>query len=68
MHSFDLVSSFWEFFKKPTSGEVYNMGGGRYSNCSIIEALDLVEEIANIKIKRYIYYSHTITCPCTSNG
>ena len=36
LHSYDLVNSFWEFFKKPTSGEVYNIGGGRYSNCSII--------------------------------
>ena len=54
LHSHDLVNSFWEFFKKPTKGEVYNMGGGRYSNCSIIEALDLVEKIANISIKRDI--------------
>ena len=30
------------------------MGGGRYSNCSIIEALDLVEDITNIKIRREI--------------
>jgi len=30
------------------------MGGGRYSNCSIVEALDLVENITNIKIKRKI--------------
>ena len=30
------------------------MGGGRYSNCSIIEALNLVEDISNIKIKRKI--------------
>ena len=54
LHSHDLVNSFWEFFKKPTSGEVYNMGGGRHSNCSIIEALDLVEDIANISIERSI--------------
>ena len=54
LHSYDLVNSFWEFFKKPTKGEVYNMGGGRYSNCSIIEALDLVENISNIEIKREI--------------
>ena len=54
LHSYDLVNSFWEFFKKPTKGEVYNMGGGRYSNCSIIEALDLVENISNIKIRRKI--------------
>ena len=54
LHSNDLVNAFWEFFKKPTKGEVFNMGGGRYSNCSIIEALDLVEEIANISIKKNI--------------
>ena len=54
LHSHDLVNSFWEFFKKPTRGEVYNMGGGRYSNCSIIEALDLVEAITKISIKREI--------------
>tara|TARA_B100001057_G_scaffold29877_1_gene27205 strand:- start:1849 stop:2898 length:1050 start_codon:yes stop_codon:yes gene_type:complete len=54
LHSFDLVNSFWEFFKKPTKGEVYNIGGGRYSNCSIIEALSLVENIANISVKREV--------------
>ncbi len=52
LHSLDLTNCFWEFFKKPKKGEVYNIGGGRYSNCSIIEALDLVEKISNIKIKR----------------
>ena len=54
LHSNDLVSCFWEFFKKPRAGEVYNMGGGRYSNCSITEALDLIEKTANVKIKRKI--------------
>ena len=52
LHSYDLVNSFWEFFKRPTKGEVYNIGGGRFSNCSIIEALNLVEDIAKISIKR----------------
>ena len=57
LHSNDLVNCFWQFFKKPRYGEIYNMGGGRYSNCSIIEALDLVEEIGKIKIKRKILKS-----------
>ena len=52
LHSHDLVNCFWEFYKKPRYGEVYNMGGGRFSNCSIIEALDLVENLCNIRIKR----------------
>ena len=54
IHSEDLVSCFWEFYKKPKMGEVYNTGGGRYSNCSIIEALDLVEAITGKKIKKKI--------------
>ena len=47
-----MVKCFWEFYKKPKQGVVYNTGGGRYSNCSIIEALNLVEKFANIKIKK----------------
>ena len=54
LHSLDLVNCFWEFFKKPRKGEVYNIGGGRHSNCSIIEALNTVESITDIKIKREI--------------
>ena len=52
IHSSDLVNCFWEFYKKPRSGEVYNTGGGRYSNCSIIEALDYIQNQTSIKIKR----------------
>ena len=37
IHSSDLVNCFWEVFKKPKKGEVYNIGGGRFSNCSVIE-------------------------------
>jgi len=54
LHSFDLVNCFWEFYKKPKKGEVYNIGGGRYSNCSVVEALNLVEKLTNIKIQRQI--------------
>ena len=52
IHSFDLVNCFWEFFKKPKYGEIYNIGGGRYSNCSVIEALDYVEKKIGIIIKK----------------
>jgi|TARA_Y100000389_G_C17426436_1_gene499824 CDP-paratose 2-epimerase len=54
IHSQDLVSCFWEFYKKPASAKVYNAGGGRFSNCSILEALKIVEKKAKIKIKRKI--------------
>ena len=36
LHSQDLINCFWEFFKRPKHGEVYNVGGGRKSNCSIL--------------------------------
>ena len=52
IHSYDLVKCFWEFFKKPKRGEVYNIGGGRYSNCSIIEAINLLESKSGLKIKK----------------
>jgi CDP-paratose 2-epimerase len=45
IHSADLIRAFDQFFKNPRSGEVYNLGGGRYSNCSMIEAIRLCEEI-----------------------
>ena len=52
LHSFDLINCFWEFYKKPKKGEVYNIGGGRFSNCSVLEALNLVEIFLNIKIRK----------------
>ncbi|QWE24988.1 NAD-dependent epimerase/dehydratase family protein [Polynucleobacter sp. AP-Elch-400A-B2] len=44
IHSFDLVNMFWHFFSNPRSGEVYNAGGGRFSNCSMLEAISMFEE------------------------
>ena len=53
LHSSDLVNCFWEFYKKPKKrGEVYNIGGGRFSSCSIIEALNEVETQLKINIKK----------------
>jgi CDP-paratose 2-epimerase len=52
LHSHDLINCFWEFFKNPSKGEIYNIGGGRYSNCSILEALEIVEKSLNIEIKK----------------
>ena len=48
-----MVRSFGNFIK-PRKGEVYNIGGGRFSNCSIIEALNTVERLAKVKIKRVL--------------
>ena len=51
IHSKDLVEALYTFYKKPASGKVYNMGGGRFSNCSILEAIDLCEEITGNKMQ-----------------
>jgi CDP-paratose 2-epimerase len=45
IHSHDLVSAFWHFFQAPRSGEVYNIGGGPTSNCSMLEAIAMVERL-----------------------
>ena len=39
IHSRDLVDAFWQFFRNPKPGAVYNMGGSRHSNCSVLEAI-----------------------------
>lgn len=52
IHAYDLVQCFWEYYKNPKKGEFYNIGGGRNSNCSVLEALSEVERIAKIKIKK----------------
>jgi CDP-paratose 2-epimerase len=45
IHSWDLVNMFWYFYQNPRQGEVYNAGGGRYSNCSMAEAIEMCQEI-----------------------
>ena len=45
IHSLDLVNAFWQFFKNPQMGQVYNIGGGRHANCSMLEAIALCEEL-----------------------
>jgi CDP-paratose 2-epimerase len=51
IHSGDLVRAFHEFYKAPRSGEVYNIGGGRKSNCSMLEAIDIAQKIAKQELK-----------------
>jgi CDP-paratose 2-epimerase len=46
IHSYDLVNAFYHFYKNPRSGEIYNMGGSRFSNCSMLEGIALCEEIS----------------------
>ena len=50
IHSHDLVEAFWEFFQSPRSAAVYNLGGSRHSNCSMLEAIEICEEISQKKL------------------
>jgi CDP-paratose 2-epimerase len=50
IHSFDLVEAFAEFIRAPRVGEVYNIGGSRHSNCSMLEAIDTCEQISGKKL------------------
>jgi CDP-paratose 2-epimerase len=54
IHSYDFVNTFYHFFLNPKVGAVYNMGGSRFSNCSVLEAIDMIEEISGKKVK-YVY-------------
>ena len=45
IHSADLVNAFWHFFQAPRVAEVYNIGGGRHANCSMLEAIAMCERL-----------------------
>ena len=49
IHSHDLVNAFWHFYEKPRVAEIYNMGGGRNANCSMLEAIAMAEKITGKK-------------------
>jgi CDP-paratose 2-epimerase len=50
IHSRDLIQAFWEVYQAPRVAEVYNIGGGKYSNVSMMEAIRMCEEIAGKKM------------------
>jgi len=50
IHSYDLVDAFVEFMRAPRTAEVYNIGGSRSSNCSMLEAIELCQEISGRKL------------------
>ena len=51
IHSADLVRAFEAFHRAPRPAAVYNIGGGRYSNCSMLEAIELCERIAGRELE-----------------
>lgn len=51
MHSYDLVNMFWHFYQAPKAGAVYNTGGSRHANCSVIEAIDRIRTLTGDSVK-----------------
>lgn len=45
IHSSDLIAAFHQFYQNPGIAEVYNIGGGRESNCSMLEAIEMCQKI-----------------------
>lgn len=54
IHASDLVHAFYQFYKRPRQGEVYNIGGSRFSNISMLEAIEKIGKILK-KQARYTY-------------
>jgi CDP-paratose 2-epimerase len=45
IHVRDVVEAFWQYFQRPIPGAVFNLGGGRHSNCSMLEAIAMAEAL-----------------------
>lgn len=50
IHAHDLVAALWVYAQNPKPGRVYNIGGGRFANCSMLEAITLCEEISGQRL------------------
>lgn len=50
IHAQDLADAFWHYHKNPKPAAVYNMGGSRFSDCSVLEAISLIEKITGKSI------------------
>lgn len=50
IHANDLVRAIWEYASAPKAGRVYNIGGGRLANCSMLEAIERCQQIAGRRL------------------
>jgi CDP-paratose 2-epimerase len=60
LHASDAVQAFAAFHRRPRAGAVYNLGGGRDSSCSLVEAVTMAERIAGKELER-AYSDHART-------
>ena len=60
MHSEDVVSALWEFYKTKNNCGIYNLGGGRKNSCSILEVINILKKKYNINLKYNIKKNNRI--------
>lgn len=51
IHSYDVIQALWAFAQNPRPGEVYNLGGGRQNNASVLECITKLDELTGRKLK-----------------
>ncbi len=51
IHSADLIAAFDAFRRAPRAAAVYNIGGGRFSNCSMLEAIEACERVSGRELQ-----------------
>ena len=51
LHSVDVVSALWEFYRTKNNSGVYNLGGERKNSCSILEVINILKKKYNLKLK-----------------
>jgi len=51
IHSADVVSALWEFYKTKNNSGIYNIGGERRNSCSILEIINILKDRYDIKLK-----------------
>lgn len=60
IHASDVVEAFYRFYQKPRMGEAYNIGGGRFSNVSVLEAIQKIERRTDKKAKTKYFEQNRI--------
>ncbi len=60
IHSADLVAGFDAFHRAPRAAAVYNIGGGRQSNCSMLEAIEMCESISGRELNWQLHDQNRI--------
>jgi CDP-paratose 2-epimerase len=51
IHAADVVRAFELFHRRPRAGAIYNIGGGRASNVSVLEAIRICQAIAGRELR-----------------